>query len=84
VLNLGHTVGHAIEAATTSIFVRAQAKTTSSSPAGSRTSMSRTRSQSSPPAISPVFTTSTKPAASSSGGRVVSTVGSASTAIGWW
>ncbi len=46
--------------------------------------MARTRSHSSPPASRPVFSTSTKPAASSSAGRVASAAGSVSTAIGMW
>ena len=44
----------------------------------------RTRSQSAPPASRPVFSTSTKPAASSSGGSVASVAVSASTAAGRW
>ena len=48
------------------------------------TRATRTRSHSAPPAISAVFTTSAKPAASSSGGSVASAPGSARTAVGMW
>ncbi len=43
-----------------------------------------TRSHSSPPAISAVFSTSTQPTFSSARGSVRSVSGSTSTAAGWW
>ena len=62
----------------------AQAKITSSSDAGSSSSIARTVSQSPPPAISAVLITSTNPAASSASASVESSEGSVSTAAGRW
>ncbi len=65
-----------------SSFVRAQSKTSGAIDSASIESSARTRSQSAPPAISAVFTTSAKPAASSAAGSVASAAGSVRTAAG--